>query len=119
MSLSYKDFQWPNDPYHYGEVLRREPEYITIDGITSYDGMGAARRVISGSGVFFGSNAYWDYRDLLNLAKEDTPGKLLHSVWGERYCYFTKLELNRESREDYISYSFEFIQAEPDGTVPR
>ena len=117
--MKFKDFTWPNNPHTYREVLSREPLYSTQNGATSYTGMSSTHRVITGSGVFFGKNAYADFRELLDMAEENSAGTLIHPEWGSRHCYFTKLELIQEPRENFVSYSFEFTQARPDGTVPK
>ena len=119
MRLTYKEFVWPNDPQTYREVLSREPQYTTSGGTSSYSGMGAARRVISGSGAFFGEDAYDQFQALMDQAEDNTPGTLMHPVWGSRYCYLTRLELLQEPRENFVSYSFEMVQARPDGSVPK
>ena len=117
--LKFKEFTWPNDPHTYQETLSREPMYATQNGTTSYTGMSSSHRVITGSGVFFGTSAYSDFRDLLAVAEENSAGDLIHPLWGQRHCYFTKLELIQEPRENFVSYRFEFTQARSDGTVPR
>lgn len=117
--LKYKDFTWPNNPHTYRETVTREPMYVTQEGVSTYSGMSGTRRVISGSGVFFGEEAYGDFLALVEVAEDNTPGSLIHPVWGTRYCYLTKLELEQEPRENYVSYSFEFTQARSDGEVPK
>ena len=119
MALKYKNYTWPNDPHTYREVLSREPLYITQSGTTSYKEMSATHRIISGSGAFFGTDAYADFRELIELAEDSSPGALIHPVWGSRFCYLTKLEMTQEPRENFITYSFEFTEARSDGTVPR
>ena len=57
MSLKFKEYTWPNDPDTYQEVIRREPQYSTKDGNTTYTGMSATSRVITGTGAFFGTSA--------------------------------------------------------------
>lgn len=119
MALKYKSFTWPNDPHTYREVLSREPLYTTSGGVTSYSGISSTHRIITGSGVFCGTEAYADFLELLDVAEGVTPGELIHPVWGTRYCYLTKLELTQEPRENFVSYSFEFTQAKSDGSVPK
>ena len=119
MSLKYKTYTWPTEPQTYREVVSREPLYVTRDGVTSYSSISATHRVITGSGVFFGDSAYSDFRELMELAEDNSPGTLVHPDWGSRYCYFTKLEMDQEPRENFVSYRFEFTQARSDGTVPR
>ena len=119
MALKFKNYTWPNDPQTYQEEVSREPVYATQNGVTGYIGMSATRRVISGSGAFFGAGACEKFRELIELAEDNSAGTLVHPIWGSRRCYFTRLELTQEPREDFVSYRFEFIQAKDDGTVPR
>lgn len=117
--LIYKTFVWPTNPHTYREVCSREPVYLTSNGITNFVSMSAMRRVITGSGAFFGEDAFTRFKELMKLFEDSTTGLLDHPVWGQRLCYFTKLDLLQEPREDYVSYSFEFMQAQEDGTVPK
>lgn len=114
-NLQYKDFVWPNDPETYQETVTREPQYTS----GTYSGMGSLQRVITGSGAFVGSNAYSDWNQLMDLAKQTSPGYLTHPVWGQRYCYLTKLTLEQECHTNFLRYSFAFTEAKADGTVPK
>ncbi len=116
--LSYKTFVWPQNPHTYKEELVREPKYYTQDGVVYFDKMGDLKRTISGSGVFYGENAYDSYKRLMNLFGDPTPGNLQHPVWGIFYCYFTGLEMTQEPEENRISYSFTFTGALANGIVP-
>lgn len=114
-NLQYKDFVWPNAPETYQETATREPLYTS----GTYSGMGYLRRVITGSGAFVGTNAYQKWEDLMALAQQTTPGYLVHPVWGQRYCYLTKLTLEQACHSNYIRYSFAFTEAQSDGSVPK
>ena len=117
--LSYKTFVWPQNPHTYREVASRTPEYYTQDGETYFKGMGDLRRIITGSGVFYGEDAYDQYKQLQKLVNDMTPGNLEHPIFGIRYCYLTMLEVTQEPKENYVSYRFEFIQAITNGEVPK
>ncbi len=117
--MSYKTFDWPQNPHTYKEEYIRQPHFITEDGITYYDGMGEMQRIITGSGTFFGDDAYTDFKALAKLFEERTAGNLIHPLWGTRYCYFTGLELIQEPREDCVSYNYQFTTAASNGEVPR
>ena len=56
--LSYKTFVWPQNPHTYVEKTSREPQYVTVDGVVYFDDMGELKRTITGSGTFYGANAY-------------------------------------------------------------
>lgn len=117
--LIYKTFVWPHNPHTYQEECIREPQYVTQDGVSSYNGMGEMKRIITGSGVFFGDNAYTQFKKLAALFEDAEAGNLQHPIWGIRYCYFTGLELTQEPKENYVSYKFTFTCAQTNGTVPK
>lgn len=117
--LSYKTFVWPRNPQTYREEYTREPQYYTEDGVMLFDSMGEMRRVITGSGVFLGTDAFARFRALAALFEDKTPGNLNHPIWGIRYCYFTGLELTQEPRDNCVSYRFEFTCALENGVVPK
>lgn len=118
-ALIYKDFAWPVNPQIYKEACHREPVYLTANGITDFVSMSEMGRVISGSGAFFGEGALESFKQLMKLFEDGSVGLLDHPVWGQRLCYFSKLELQQEPKDDYVSYSFEFLQAQADGSVPK
>ena len=81
--------------------------------------MGEMKRIITGSGVFFGDDAYTQFKKLAALFEDAEAGNLQHPIWGIRYCYFTGLELTQEPKENYVSYKFTFTCAQTNGTVPK
>ena len=117
--LTYKTFTWPQNPHTYEEKTSREPQYTTLDGVAYFDSMGELKRTITGSGTFYGANAYAEFKKLQTLFEETTAGNLNHPIWGIRYCYFTGLELTQEPKENVVSYKFTFTQALTNGTVPK
>ncbi len=117
--LSYKTFVWPHNPHTYQEEYVREPHYVTVDKVTYYDSMGAVQQEITGSGAFFGEDAFDQFKKLAALFAEESPGNLEHPIWGIRYCYFTGLELTQEPKDHYVSYTFRFTVAQTNGEVPK
>jgi prophage DNA circulation protein len=117
--LGYKTFVWPQNPHTYREVATRTPEYYTQDGEVYFEGMSALKRTITGSGVFYGADAYTQYLKLQKLAEEVNAGNLEHPIFGIRYCYLTMLEVTQEPKENYVSYRFEFTQARLNGEIPK
>lgn len=117
--MSFKTFVWPQNPHTYREEYLREPIYLKNDlGYTVFDSMGAMRRTITGKGVFFGDTAFASFRALAALFADKTTGTLNHPVWGNRNVWFTALELTQEPRENYVSYSFTFREADSNGVIP-
>ena len=117
--LSFKTFVWPQNPHTYREVTTRTPEYFTQDGEVYFKGMSDPKRIITGSGVFHGADAYEQYLKLQKLADDLTPGNLEHPIFGIRYCYLTGLELTQEPKENCVSYKAVFQQAMANGVLPK
>ena len=117
--LSYKTFVWPQNPHTYREVTTRTPVYYTQDGETYFRGMSGTKRIISGSGVFCGEDAYNQYKKLQKLSEDMNAGNLEHPIFGIGYCYLTLLEVTQEPKENYVSYRFEFTQALLNGEIPK
>jgi len=119
-NLTYKSFTWPNNPEVYHEDYVREALYAkTDDGDTVFSGMGPMKRVITGSGAFFGSDAAATFTRLATVFSGPDKGALVHPVWGTRTAYFTKLQMTQSPKADYVAYSFEFREADEDGAIPK
>lgn len=117
--LIYKTFVWPHNPSTYRDEFIRTPHFQTVDGETYFTGMSDMQRVITGTGVFFGPDAFNQFKKLSRLFEESTPGNLNHPVWGICYCYFTGLELTQEPKNDCVGYKFTFTRALTNGEVPK
>ena len=117
--MRFKTFIWPQNPHTYREEFVREPIYYKNDlDITVFKEMGPMKRTITGKGVFFGENAFTTFRSLATLFNEKSAGTLSHPVWGNRHVWFTGLELTQEPKENCVSYSFTFREADSDGVIP-
>lgn len=118
--LIFRTFTWPNNPEVYHEDFLRDPLYAkTDDGDTVFSGMGPMKRVITGSGAFFGTDAYTNFNKLAALFAAGGMGKLTHPVCGERTVYFTRLQMSQSPKSDYVAYSFEFTEADEEGEIPK
>ena len=118
--LIYQTFTWPVNPETYHEDFRREAVYARTDGgDTVFSGMGPMKRVITGSGAFFGSDAYTNFNKLAALFAAGGMGTLTHPVCGARTVYFTQLQMTQSPKSDYVAYSFEFSEADADGAIPK
>lgn len=118
-NLQYKNFVWPQNPERYQQHYVCEPVYTKNDaGETVFSGMGPVKRTFTGSGVFFGSSAYENFKTLATLFAEKKPGGLNHPIWGLHQAFFTELELTQEPRSDYVAYRFAFREANTDGEIP-
>ena len=118
--LQFKTFLWPTNPEVYHEDYVRDPIYAkTDDGSSVFSGMGPMKRVITGSGAFFGENAAANFTELSKIFASADQGLLNHPVWGVRTVYFTKLQMTQSPKSDYVAYSFEFAEADADGAIPQ
>ena len=118
--LSFKSFTWPTNPEEYREDFVRDALYTKNNaGDSVFSGMGPMKRVITGSGAFFGTDAYTDFNALAALFAESSTGTLTHPVFGERTVYFTALQMSQSPRSDYVAYSFEFKEADESGAIAK
>lgn len=117
--LIYKTFSWPQNPDALQHSYVREPVYVKDDnGNTVFSGMGAGKLKITGSGVFFGTSAYADFRKLIALFEDGSSGTLYDPTWGNYNAYLTELELTQEPKSNYVAYRFEFTRADANGAIP-
>jgi len=118
--LRYKNFTWPTNPEVYHEDFVRDALYAkTDDGDSVFSGMGPMKRVITGSGAFFGTDAYTNFNKLAELFSAGGIGTLIHPVCGSRTVYFTKLQMSQSPKSDYVAYSFEFKETDAEGAIPK
>ncbi len=117
--MTFKTFTWPNNPENYREELVREPIHVKSGISWKYYGMQPAKRVITGSGAFFGAEAYANFKALAALFADTEAGTLTHPVWGTKTVMFTALELTQSIKPEYVAYSFEFRETDENGNIPR
>lgn len=119
-SMEFGIFVWQENPEKLKIEAVRVPEYVQDDtGDYAYTGLGPLCRTISGSGVFHGEFAYENFNTLQVLMATGASGTLSHPIWGSIKAYLTYLEMDQESREGYVAYSFSFREADDSGTIPR
>lgn len=118
--MKFRMFTFPENPETFSIAASRTPEYtIADDGTVTYEGLGPLCRVITGSGVFHGEDAVDDLNALAVIMAAGSVGELVHPVWGSIQACLTGLELDQESREDYVAYKFTFREADESGMIPR
>ncbi len=117
--LKYRTWTWPENPEEFRIQALRAPQYtVAEDGTISYEGLGPLCRVISGKGVFQGSDAANSFNALSVLMATGKVGELIHPIWGSIQAYLTELEMEEDSRENCIVYSFTFREADESGMIP-
>jgi hypothetical protein len=110
--LKFKDYTWPHNPSLYDIKFARhmaEHDYIDISG-AEFEDFGSAPRVFSGSGAFFGIDAYAQFGQLATVFYDKGPGKLIHPIWQPTMAMFSGLTVKQDPTPDYVEYTFEFTE---------
>ena len=108
-AMRYKGFTWPNNPSDYSITYERQTALHKVPmGAYVMEDMGRTCRVMRGTGVFYGKDAYNTFKKLATVFYENGPGVLYHPIWMTSNAYFTELKLLQEPMEDYVVYSFAF-----------
>lgn len=110
--IKYKSFTFPNNPETTSMKCDRsyiKHKYPELAG-NELEDFGVNACIISGSGVFFGKNAYKDAKKLYNEYKKKGVGTVKHPIysWVTRGL-MTNLELTNEPEVNTIHYTFEII----------
>lgn len=115
LSMRFKNFVWPNNPYSCSLTTRREiVTHKFPGGGYCLEDLGKGLRVLKGKGEFFGPGAYGNLQGLLEVFEEGGPGQLIHPVVQLKRAVFTELELMQEPRADYVLYQFVFCEDDGD-----
>lgn len=67
---------------------------------------------VSGEGVFYGEDAFEQYLNLREIYKKNQSGLLSIGGINPFFAYIKKLEMKSVPIDDYIEYTFEFIETE-------
>lgn len=116
--IQFGNYIWPLNPEVFHMEYLREPRYVTSGGSVKFAGMSPLKRTVSGSGYFIGEEAYTDINTLAKLC-DGTPRTFSHTKFGEMNGYLTSVEFTQEPREEHISYSFVFREADEDDVIPK
>lgn len=120
--MSYKTFTFPHNPAKITVTAQSRiatahcPEYGPV-----HQNLGPARRVISGSGCFYGATARADYVALETLLRQSSAGLLYIPGLGTVVAFLTDLKLEEEGDGSVLRYSFQFTEliAATDGEGTR
>lgn len=117
--LKFKTFTWPQNPTTYTQKVVRTPIFEELStGSIEFTGLSGARRTITGSGVFTGSDAIKNYLALETLATKLAAGDFVHPILGTYNCYLIEVAMTQEPQEDLVNYRFTLLWADEDGDVP-
>lgn len=111
-NITYKDFEFPYNPATTSYKIDRtyiKHKYPELSG-NELEDFGPNACVITGSGEFFGKDAYSNWRKLLNEFKKGGVGSVSHPIFTDiTRGLMTSLQASMEPRPDYVRYSFEIV----------
>ena len=119
-AIRYKDFTFPYNPETTGFKCDRsyiKHKYPNLAG-NELEDFGINAIVITGSGVFFGDNAYDNFHNLFKEFEKDGVGDFSHPIYTEvTRGLMVNLESTVNPEVNIIKYSFEVVaDTEPDVT---
>lgn len=110
--LQFDTFIFPTDPETLHITYRHEVEVeATNAGYWQVQNRAYRGRTVEGEGIFYGSNAYTDFRRLADYIRNFQARVLQHPEFGSFRAYLTKLESVEESGDDYLRYRFTFVES--------
>lgn len=117
-SMRFKNYIWPHNPKRFEIGFERKISCMKLpfSGHVVQD-LGSCARVFSGEGEFFGEDAYAQFRRLAEVFNEGGAGLLSHPLWPSVSAVFQKLSLLEEPGENYVRYSFRFVEYSDGGTA--
>jgi len=112
--MMFRGFSWPNNPHSFKVEYRRELlcRKLPLGGCYMQD-LGKTCRVFTCEGEFTGESAYKDFLRLANLFEQGKAGLLSHPNLPAANVYLTRLELEQEPMENFVSYKAEFRENSP------
>ena len=116
--LKFKNFTFPENPETMSiQFVRPVLFERKTDGTIEYYGLGRGCRTLTGSGVFFGPQAYNQFVTLSNLLYDGQPGTLVLPILQDWSAYLTQIEAIQTPMENYVAYRFTFREADEDGKI--
>ncbi len=108
-AMQYKGYVWPHNPKVYSITYERKLALHKVPfGRYQIQDMGLGQRVMKGSGVFVGEDAYDQFKALATVFYDDGVGTLVHPIWQTASAYFAELSLAQEPTPNYVAYTFTF-----------
>lgn len=114
--MRYKTFVWPNNPsscsYTCDKAIVKH-KYPELDAVELED-LDPDGAIISGSGEFFGFDAYNNWNKLNAVFRTNGPGEFYHPIFGDVIqASLKRLNATLEPRSNYVAYTFEFWEHKP------
>lgn len=109
--IMFKQVVWPQNPESYTVSYDRETAYSQEgEEGEALERRDVFRRTITGSGVLSGESAFEQFEDLERLCADPEAGWLVHPLHDRVFAVLVKLEMTQEPRENFIAYSFKFLE---------
>lgn len=109
--MSYKNQFWKYNPSTVKLLSSREIVEQKIPLASNIlQNFGRNSRIVTGEGYLFGEDCFLQYDSLWELHKEETSGLLTIPKFSVMNCYFTRLEIIGEPKENLIKYKFTFLE---------
>ncbi len=107
--MKFKNYIWPYNPSNIEISVQRALKEVIIPFKGSiFQDYGREKRVVSGSGQFFGEDCIDQFDELFFLFKRGGSGYLTLPGMPSFLAIFKGLELIETSTSEFLNYSFEF-----------
>ena len=120
-NLKFAGFTFPHNPstfqmsydnrvvtHEFPEINRGQNEIL-----------GMSPRTFSGSGIFYGVGAWWQFSQLSETLWSNTRGILEHPNYGKFDVVLKKLVSKEEPLPNFVAYDFEFIEHSEIGALSQ
>lgn len=107
--MRYKNYVWPHNPSNIEVSVTRDLREINIPfkGSLIQD-YGQEKRIVSGSGQFFGEDCIDQFESLFTIFKQNGSGYLVLPGITPFLAIFSELHLIGNTMPNIINYEFEF-----------
>lgn len=108
-TMKFKDYEWPYNPRELKIEQQKNLNQINLPFVgTIIQNLNCDKKIISGSGEFFGDDCFEKYNKLCEVYKEDEKGYLSIPGVGTFLVEFKKLNMNCKPGPKSVYYYFEF-----------
>lgn len=108
-NMKFKDYEWTNNPKEIKIEQEKHLKEFNIPYVGSMiQNFGSEKRIIKGSGEFFGSDAIEQFNELYLIYEDKSSGKLTIPGFESMTAIFKSINLELDATPEFISYSFEF-----------
>lgn len=108
-TMKFKDYEWPYNPTELKIELQKNLNQLSLPFVgTIIQNLNCDRKIISGSGEFFGDDCFKKYNELFLVYKENESGYLSIPDVGTFLVEFKKLNMKCSPGPKSVAYYFEF-----------